>query len=229
MGELGIGVTAILKEDASACIGLATRLGPGRMKHLEIRHLVLQRWVADKKLKIEKVKTTEQLADVLTKPYQKSVLHKLGPRLGLIIAFLPGAWSIEQCDEADMASRDDQVYLGDGKQYYYGSTVILAAMMIILIFLLTMACVVGYFLGRYMQVKVMNKRVSDLKDRLETARKSEADAKMEIEKLKSRRLPVRKLCVTHFGECAHALTCVHVQGRVTQEYRLCGACLPDLR
>ena len=31
-------MTAYLKEDASACIGMATRLGPGRLKHVEIKH-----------------------------------------------------------------------------------------------------------------------------------------------------------------------------------------------
>ena len=34
--ELGHTMTARLKEDASACIGMATRLGPGRLKHVEI-------------------------------------------------------------------------------------------------------------------------------------------------------------------------------------------------
>ena len=38
-------MTACLKEDASACIGTATRLGPGRLKHVEIKHFALQHWV----------------------------------------------------------------------------------------------------------------------------------------------------------------------------------------
>ena len=37
--ELGYTMTACLKEDASAYIGMATRLGPGRLKHVEIKHL----------------------------------------------------------------------------------------------------------------------------------------------------------------------------------------------
>ena len=36
--ELGYTTTAGLKEDASACTGMATRLGPGRLKHVEIKH-----------------------------------------------------------------------------------------------------------------------------------------------------------------------------------------------
>ena len=40
--ELGYTMTACLKEDASACIGMATRLGPGRLKHVETKHFALQ-------------------------------------------------------------------------------------------------------------------------------------------------------------------------------------------
>ena len=43
--ELGYTVTACLKEDASVCIGMATRLGRGRLKHVEIKHFALQHWV----------------------------------------------------------------------------------------------------------------------------------------------------------------------------------------
>ena len=56
-------MTACLKEDASACIGMATRLGPGRLVH--------------------EVTTTEQLADIMTKPYSFQTLSTLAPRIGL--------------------------------------------------------------------------------------------------------------------------------------------------
>ena len=91
MGELGITMHPVVKEDASACIGLATRLGPGRVKHIEIKHLVLQLWVNEEKLSLEKVKSADQLADILTKPYQKTVLTTLAPRLGLLLACAPVA------------------------------------------------------------------------------------------------------------------------------------------
>ena len=61
-------MTACLKEDASACIGMATRLGPGRLKHVEIKHFALQHWVRQGRLTLDKVTTTEQLADIMTKP-----------------------------------------------------------------------------------------------------------------------------------------------------------------
>ena len=72
--EWGCTMTARLKEDASACIGMATRLGPGRPKHVEIKHFALQHWVRQGRLTLDKVTTTEQLADIMTKPYSKQTL-----------------------------------------------------------------------------------------------------------------------------------------------------------
>ena len=64
--ELGYTMTACLKEDACACIGMATRLGPGRLKHVEIKHFAPQHWVRQGRLNLDKVTTTEQLADIMT-------------------------------------------------------------------------------------------------------------------------------------------------------------------
>ena len=80
--ELGYTMTARLKEDASACIGMATRLGPGRRKHVEIKHYALQHWVRQGRLTLDKVTTTEQLTDIMTKPYSKQTLATLAPKIG---------------------------------------------------------------------------------------------------------------------------------------------------
>ena len=76
-------MTACLKEDASVCIGMATRLGPGRIKHVEIKHFALQHWVRQGRLNLDKVTTTERLADLMTKPYSFQTLSTLAPRIGL--------------------------------------------------------------------------------------------------------------------------------------------------
>ena len=65
--ELGYTMTACLKEDASACIGMAPRLGPGGLKQVEIKRFALQHWVRQGRLNLDKVTTTEQLADIMTK------------------------------------------------------------------------------------------------------------------------------------------------------------------
>ena len=81
--ELGYTMTACLKEDASACIAMATRLGPGRLKHVEIKHFALQHWVRQGRLNLDKVTTTEQLADLMTKPCSFQTLSTLAPKIGL--------------------------------------------------------------------------------------------------------------------------------------------------
>ena len=60
-------MTACLKKDASACIGMATRLGHGRLEHVEIKLYALQHWGRQGRLSLDKVTTTEQLADIMTK------------------------------------------------------------------------------------------------------------------------------------------------------------------
>ena len=75
-------MTVRLKEDASACIGMATRLGPGRLNHVEIKHFALQHWVRQGRLTLHKVTTTEQLADIMTKPFSKQTLATLAPKIG---------------------------------------------------------------------------------------------------------------------------------------------------
>ena len=78
--ELGYTMTACLKEDASACIGMATRLGPGRHR---TRRDQLQHWVRQGRLTLDKVTTTDQLADIMTEPYSKQTLATLAPKIGL--------------------------------------------------------------------------------------------------------------------------------------------------
>ena len=82
--ELEYNMTACLKEDASACSGTATRLGPVRLKHVEIKHFALQHWVREGRQTVDKITTTEQSADIVTKPYSFQTLSTLAPRIRII-------------------------------------------------------------------------------------------------------------------------------------------------
>ena len=57
---------------------------PGRLKHVEIKHFALQHWVRQGRPTLDKVTTTEQLADIMTKPYSKQTLATLAPKIGLV-------------------------------------------------------------------------------------------------------------------------------------------------
>ena len=76
-------MTACLKKYASASIGMVTRLGLGRLKHVEIKHFALQHWVRQGRKSLDKVTTTEQLADIMTKPHSFQTLSTLAPKIGL--------------------------------------------------------------------------------------------------------------------------------------------------
>ena len=54
--------------DSSSGLAFSSRRGLGRMRHIETRYLWLQDAVAQKLLKVVKVHTDENIADVLTKP-----------------------------------------------------------------------------------------------------------------------------------------------------------------
>ena len=76
-------MTACLEGDASACICMATRLGPGRLKHVEIERFALQHWVRQGRLNLDKVTTTEQLADIITKPHSFQTSSTFAPKIGM--------------------------------------------------------------------------------------------------------------------------------------------------
>ena len=67
MGDLGIQMKLRLKSDASAAIGIASRRGLGKIRHLEVSQLWLQQKVANGDLELIKVNGEDNLADALTK------------------------------------------------------------------------------------------------------------------------------------------------------------------
>ena len=77
MGDLGIsGLGPIeIKSDASAAIGIGTRVGIGKVRHIEVTQLWVQEKVAKKEIVLIKVKSEENLADMLTKPVDSSSIN----------------------------------------------------------------------------------------------------------------------------------------------------------
>jgi hypothetical protein len=64
------------KTDANAAIGIASRLGVGKVRHIEVNQLWLQQKVYEKSVEIIKVPPEENLADVLTKVVDSIKLRK---------------------------------------------------------------------------------------------------------------------------------------------------------
>ena len=72
-----------LRTDAIAGRGVCNRLGPGKIRHLEIRNLWLQDLVERRLMTVTHVKGEDNPADLLTKGVAKPVLERLRPRLQL--------------------------------------------------------------------------------------------------------------------------------------------------
>ena len=67
MADFGEKVEATACSDASAAIGIAHRQGLGKTGHIEVQHLWIQREVKEGKLKVKKVSTSNNPADLVIK------------------------------------------------------------------------------------------------------------------------------------------------------------------
>ena len=82
--DIGLPTTVRLRCDSTAAMGTATRQDLGRMKHVQVRDLALQQWIADGRLTLQKVASSANAADLLTKIVSQNVLQSLVPKLGLL-------------------------------------------------------------------------------------------------------------------------------------------------
>ncbi|CAE8636697.1 unnamed protein product, partial [Polarella glacialis] len=69
--------------DSTACLGIAGRLGLGRLKHVEVKHLWIQEAVRTRFVSVSKVDTRENLADLLTKPLPPAKVEYLRAGVGM--------------------------------------------------------------------------------------------------------------------------------------------------
>ena len=88
--DLGIiyGGTIKVRTDASAAVGIACRIGVGKVRHIEVNQLWLQEKVYEGRITLEKISTEDNLADALTKPVDGKHLE----------------WHVEEC--GGIISRD---------------------------------------------------------------------------------------------------------------------------
>ena len=74
MLDLGIAAQVKLECDSAAAIGIASRVGLGKLRHLEVHLLWLQELVRDKRVQLHKVDGKSNISDFLTKFCKKEVL-----------------------------------------------------------------------------------------------------------------------------------------------------------
>ena len=61
-------IDIVMRTDSTAAMGTSARRGLGKLRHVELRFLWLQDMVQEGRVKLQKVKGEENIADILTKP-----------------------------------------------------------------------------------------------------------------------------------------------------------------
>ena len=77
----------LLQTDSQSALAVCKRRGPGRMKHIELKMLAVQEWLKTGRLRIHKVSTHDNPADLMTKAMNREKLIKFGRALTLRGAF----------------------------------------------------------------------------------------------------------------------------------------------
>ena len=75
--------TPAVRSDSTACFGMASRRGVGRVRHLETRALWLQDMVNEKRIVLEKCSTEDNVADIGTKALEADRHLKLTKLLNM--------------------------------------------------------------------------------------------------------------------------------------------------
>ena len=81
--EIGLRTRSRLLSDSSSAVLVTTRVGPGRLRHIETRKFWLQQEVEAHLLIVAHVKGEDNLADVLTKPLPRVRHQQLTWLLGV--------------------------------------------------------------------------------------------------------------------------------------------------
>ena len=74
--DLNVTRRICVRTDASVAKSIATRKGAGKVRHIEVNQLWLQQRVANGDVAIEKCKTDENIADLLTKHQGSDAISK---------------------------------------------------------------------------------------------------------------------------------------------------------
>ena len=73
--DLGCEMKPVLAIDAKGTEHVRHRQGIGRLKHLEVTYLWMQDEVRSKRLRVRRVKSEENVANLGTKPLSKAVIR----------------------------------------------------------------------------------------------------------------------------------------------------------
>ena len=84
LAELSRKAIIRIYSDSSSARAVVMRRGPGRLRHMEIRHLWLQDEMRSKRIEIRAVPTADNPADMMTKALGRKSLELQSARVGLL-------------------------------------------------------------------------------------------------------------------------------------------------
>ena len=82
--DLGIELSIRLRSDATAALGIARRLGIGKIRHLDTSLLWIQQKIKDGDLKVDKILGADNPADCLTKFIDQTTMNKHLAAMGFV-------------------------------------------------------------------------------------------------------------------------------------------------
>ena len=77
LGDWGFFVHVVLRTDRSTAMGVTSRQGLGKLRHLDVRNLWLQQKLREKALDIKQVPSMENWSDMFTKPLDAATLGRM--------------------------------------------------------------------------------------------------------------------------------------------------------
>ena len=99
MRDFGMEAKAVVLSDSSAAIGIVSREGIGRTRHINVRHLWLQRKIADKEFSIKKVDGVSNVADLMTKSLAKADSDKFMVAMKMSIRGSPKMLQVAETEQ----------------------------------------------------------------------------------------------------------------------------------
>ena len=82
--EIGMELSIVMRTDSAAPLANASKLGPGRIRHLELQAAYLKECVRKRYVRIEKMSGKENTSDILTKHYNADTIRRMRPKIGII-------------------------------------------------------------------------------------------------------------------------------------------------
>ena len=76
INDYGFRFDACVCSDASAAIGIVHRQGLGKTRHIQVQYLWMQAEVADGRMKVQKVRTDDNPADLMTKSLSNETMSR---------------------------------------------------------------------------------------------------------------------------------------------------------